>query len=125
MFKHALLLFLAVGSLTIASCKKEKTVVGNYTVTKWKIGGEILPITNDSEAQFEADGDFSISIEVSYDGYTYSVDLDGTWDVDGDKITLDANDTSIEFDLEFTDDGMNFENGNDDGYTLDIEFERQ
>ena len=82
---------------TISLKSKTSRLVGEWDVLE--IAGNNIPNNTTYEMEFEKDGDFNLSFEYSYGGYSYSNDLAGEWEwKDGKK--------SVELDF---DGGYNYE----------------
>ncbi|MFY0644907.1 MAG: hypothetical protein JXR19_10610 [Bacteroidia bacterium] len=63
---------------TISLKSKTGRLVGEWEIIE--LAGNKVPSNTTYEMEFEKDGDFVLSFEYSYGGYSYSDDLKGEWE---------------------------------------------
>ena len=104
MLKNSILVVLTAATLTFAGCSKEKKYIkkieGEWDVTNFTINDvNVLTanvdngVTTVMEMDYDDDGDFNITANLSYGLYNYTYIFPGTWEITDTNLALDYNGT--------------------------------
>ena len=104
MIKNSILVVLTAATLTFAGCSKEKKYIkkieGEWDVTNFTINDvNVLTanvdngVTTVMEMDYDDDGDFNITANLSYGLYNYTYIFPGTWEITDTNLALDYNGT--------------------------------
>jgi len=102
MLKNSILVVLTAATLTFAGCSKEKKYIkkieGDWDVTSFTINEvNVLTanvdngVTTTIAMDYDEDGDFNITANLSYGTYDYSYIFPGDWEITDTNLTLDYN----------------------------------
>ena len=104
MLKNSILVVLTAATLTFAGCSKEKKYIkkieGEWDVTNFTINDvNVLTanvdngVTTVMDMDYDDDGDFNITANLSYGLYNYTYIFPGTWEITDTNLALDYNGT--------------------------------